>query len=269
MEYIYGEPPQSPPPRPDAVLADYDHDYYKICWKSNEAGVVVIPPGLIRKDDLAKLYPDVVDVWNPVKKEAAKIEKNFFQFCCEFYGRLPDGTKYMAKKKNDRGVDCNQSLRPGMRQHWGEVKKCATHPQTQHSTHVCKGCRVSHYEQVSATFDRGVLMAQGARVLVCRECIRKAKRKRGNHNCICDTLWMCFRCREAELKELAGARKEYVEGFCGKCRQTGNLVDKHEICLHCDGWRSYAGDHEDLCDTEEQEVEDGDEVVEDGEKQGG
>lgn len=273
MGYIYGEPPPSPPPRPDAVLADYDSYYYKICWKSNEAGVIVTPPGLVRKDDLAKLYPDIVDAWNSVKKEAQQIEKNFLTFCCEFYGRLPDGTKYVAKKKEvqerDRGVDCGQSLRLGMREHWGEVKKCATHPKIQSGARVCKGCRVSHYEQASATFDRGVIMAQGARVPVCRKCTYKADRRGGNSECVCDTRWTCFRCREAELGELAEARKKYVEGLCGKCQQTGELVDRVGVCLRCGGWRMYAAEHEGLWDDEDEVMGDGGELVEDGEEEAG
>lgn len=282
MEYIYGEPPPSSPPRPDAVLEDYDDYYYKICWQSNNAGVIVTPPGLVRKDQLAKLYPDVVNAWNAVQKEAEQIEKKFLTFCSEFYGCLPDGTRYVTKKKKemvedkDRGVDCGQSLRLRMCEHWGEVKDCATHPKIRSGARVCEGCRVSHYEQASAT-DRGVVVAQGARVPVCRKCIYKADRRGANGDCVCDTRWTCFRCREADLEELAEARKKYVEGLCGKCRQAGELVDRVGVCLRCGGWRIYAAEHEGLWDDENEDddededevMEDRGQVVEDGEEEAG
>lgn len=119
---------------------------------------------------------------------------------------------------------------------------------------VCKGCRVAHYAQEASIVDRPLIMARGARVLVCAECAniavygyRKTDCDDVDHKeCVCDTRWTCFRCREDELERLARARAKYVEGNCGRCENVGDMKRHVDFCLHCRGWRVYAASTDEM-----------------------
>jgi hypothetical protein len=161
--------PLSRPPSPDTILSEYPDSFYRICWKPNSAGIIVTSPALVQKHDLATSYPHIVQAWEAKqaaqKAEADRIEQNFVRFGRQFFNRDSDSKKIQQQ----RGVACDQSLQPGMRQHWGELRKCESHPPGRRSLHVCKGCRVSHYFQDSQICDRHI-MARGARVPVCKQC---------------------------------------------------------------------------------------------------
>ncbi|KAF2827618.1 hypothetical protein CC86DRAFT_321842, partial [Ophiobolus disseminans] len=228
---------------PHAILEDFSDDFYRICWKPAEEGIVPEQPQLIRKHKLAEDYPHVVAAWEAKQREEKedmrRTEGEFVAFAGRFFDRSQDER---LSAQVHRRVDCDQRLLPGMYQHWGEVRSCETHPPIRAKVRVCKGCRVSHYAQESREFDRQLIMARGARVPVCESCAAIAMEQHGMgyRGCVCDSRWTCFRCREAELAQLAKAREEHVEGRCGRCSKTGDLVQYVDFCLHCPEWRIYA-----------------------------
>jgi hypothetical protein len=227
-------------PIPDTIIEDYSQEYYRICWKPNNAGIVPMEPRLVSKQQLSQEYPQIIDAWEAKqgneKEQASRMEGKFVAFARRFLDCRPDGQS-MAQLQ--REVACDQSLLPGMHQHWGELHDCEFHPQGQSRVVVCKGCRVSHYAQESDTFDRQLIMARGARVAVCQGCASDAIQGVGYRGCVCDSRWTCFRCRESELRNLAKARKEHTEGRCGRCLEAGNLVQHVDFCLYCRQWRVY------------------------------
>jgi len=228
---------------PDAILEEYSNDFYRVCWKPTDAGVVPTEPRLISKQELAERFPHVVAAWEArqraEKEDATQKEGNFVAFAGQFLNRRQD-KRHAAPSQ--RQVDCDQSLLPGMGQHWGELRSCETHPLTRPDVHVCKGCRVAHYARESRTFNRQLIMARGARVAVCEECAATAVETHGigHRGCVCDSRWTCFRCREGELVDLAKAREKHTEGRCGGCSQASELVQHVDFCLHCRKWRVYA-----------------------------
>jgi hypothetical protein len=233
-------------PIPDAILADYSTDCYLICWKPNDAGVILSAPGLVKKEYLAKGYPHIVEAWE-VKQEdeenrARGMERSFTSFTQRFLDWNSDG--FVATQSHEGA--CDQSLLPGMIQHWGEVHECESHPPGQAHILVCKGCRVSHYAQECRTFDRTLIMARGARFPVCGGCADTTLEGAQFHNCVCDGHWTCYHCREADLDRLAKAREKHTKGRCGRCSEPGLLVQHVEFCVHCQGWRVYAASNEDL-----------------------
>jgi hypothetical protein len=223
---------------PATILQDFSDDYYRVSWQPDDGGVVHAGPRLVRKQELIDLYPHVVDAWKSRLREqnrdATQQHKKFTAVAREFLGRKH------GERPLIRGVDCDQSLLPGMGQHWGELRTCESHPTNRLETRVCKGCRVSHYAQESRAFDREVTMARGARVSVCSDCATKGVEAHAvGHRCVCDSKWTCFRCREGELEKLAGARKELVEGRCGVCKEAGDMLQHVDFCLYCRKWRVY------------------------------
>jgi hypothetical protein len=186
---------------PDAIIEDTSDDNYSVCWKSNEAGVISIGPLLVSKHELAQRYPQIVDRWEMKqrheKDQAGRTEEKFVAFASHFLDRQSDR---QFTTQPQRGVACDQNLLPGMAQHWGELRSCESHPRNQSVVDVCKGCRVSHYALKSETFDRQLLMARGARVAVCSDCASNVLYGDGYENCVCDTLWTCFRWREADIR---------------------------------------------------------------------
>lgn len=236
MPLLYPPAPLSP----NAIIEDYSDEFYHICWKPKHAGIVHTPPGLVRKQDLAKQYPHVVEAWSAAQREerdeASRVEGGFIAFGRQFYDHESDQP---YTEQAQRGVPCDQSIRSGMCQHWGELRKCESHPPGLPAVRICKGCRASHYAQDSHTFDRQLIMARGARVSACDDCAVTALDGAGYQQCTCDSLWTCFRCREAELSALAKARKKYAENTCGRCSKAGNLAQHVDFCMRCQGWRVY------------------------------
>jgi hypothetical protein len=244
------------PPIPRDILSEPTRNTYLVAWHSDPAGVVYRDPEPINKDVLAAEFPAIVSVWEAKqrheRREAKRIEQKFLAFATqEFYAETY--SEWSGEESEE--VDCDRNLRPGMGEHWGEVRKCATHPDYRLATWVCKGCRVAHYAQRSTKFDRPLLMTRGARVPACRNCADKAMEKYKKRDeegvkfkeCKCDVLWTCFRCREEELERLAEAREEYhKEECCGKC-EVGYGDARHvEFCLYCEGWRVYAASDEEV-----------------------
>lgn len=229
------------PPKPELILADHDNGTYLVSWESTSAGIIHRDPGLFTKDELLKKHPCIVKAWETMqraeKAEARQIEQTFANFIGRFLDTNDDNNCDAAPQ---RDVECQQTLRPGMRQHWGELRKCETHPCDRPSEFVCKGCRVAHYAQECHAFDRDVIMARGARVPVCKECETMATDFGQLRRCGCDTRWTCFQCRERVLKKLAKAREKYVERRCGYCARICGEGRSVEFCLHCAGWRVYA-----------------------------
>jgi hypothetical protein len=85
-------------------------------------------------------------------------------------------------------------------------------------------------------------MTRGARVPVCEVCAAKVVEEYGvgHRGCLCNTEWSCLRCCEDELLKLAKARRNrYVEGECGQCSRNEALARDVEVCLHCNGTRTY------------------------------
>jgi hypothetical protein len=231
-------------PIPDAVLMDHSTDYYLICWKPTNAGVIYRAPELVEKQTLAQKYPKIVEAWETKRQDqqnqARGVESNFMSFAKRFLDQDSEG----FVTAQSREIACDQSLRAGMIHHWGPIRKCEAHPPGQARVFVCKGCRVSHCAQESRMFDRSLIMTRGARVPVCRACANTASKDVELHGCVCDSRWTCYKCREAELGKLAKARKNHTKGQCGKCLAQGPLVQHADFCLYCQGWRVYAGSSE-------------------------
>jgi hypothetical protein len=162
-----------------------------------------VEPHLVNKQELAQRYPQIIDRWEATKRhekdEAGRTEAKFISFASQFLGRQ---SEEHFTKQPERGVACDQSLLPGMAQHWGQLRSCESHPRSQSSVAICKGCRISHYALKNGTFDRQLLMARGARVAVCEGCATNVLSCDGYETCVCDSRWTCFRCREAELEIL-------------------------------------------------------------------
>lgn len=235
------------PPVPEAIVADHSDETYLVCWKPAEGGVIHRNPGLVKKEDVRKGYPHILKAWeakqHDEEEQARQMEENFVKFAGRFLDS--DSDKDCAAPLK-RGVACEQSLRPGMSQHWGELRKCENHPPNRPDVLVCKGCRVSHYAQECRTFDRLLIMARGARVPVCEKCANIALAGVEPRDCVCDSRWTCFRCREVELEKLAKARENYIEGRCGECSEVCGLEQYVDFCLRCRGWRVYANTMERL-----------------------
>lgn len=252
------------PPIPREILSESTENTFLVAWHSDQAGIVYRDPEPINRDVLAAEIPALVSVWEAKqrheRREATRIEQKFLAFATqELYAETD--SEWSGEESEE--VDCDQSLRPGMEEHWGEVRKCATHPEYRPATYVCKGCRVAHYAQKSVTFDHTLIMARGARVPVCRTCADNAVEKYKKRDeedvkfkeCKCDALWTCTRCREEELEMLAVAREDYHEGYCAKCAVGYGGARHVDFCLNCEGWRVYAASGEEV-------------VGEDGEKDG-
>jgi hypothetical protein len=249
LDDVVPEYPIYEPPIPDAILNDHSTDYYLICWKPNDAGVIYRAPELVEKQTLAQKYPKIVAAWETKQRDqqngARGVERNFMSFAKRFLDQDSEG--FVAAQSHE--INCDQSLRAGMIHHWGPIRKCETHPPGQARVFICKGCRVSHYAQESSTFDRSLIMARGARVPVCKTCAdTTSEGLEEPHGCVCDSRWTCYKCREAELGKLAKARKHHMEGRCGKCFGRGPLVQHAGFCLYCQGWRVYAESSEGLGD---------------------
>ena len=242
MNFIHGS--RSPELVPSTIIEDVNADFWRVCWEPDHGGVITREPSLVRKPALAARYPHVVAAWEAnqrdEQKEAREIEQrsiNFARFLNSDDPRTP------APLRTDPGVACDQSLLPGMNQHWGELRLCESHSQNQPGFHVCKGCRVSHHMQEDRGFDRKVIMARGARVPVCGSCAAGAVEVHGvgHRGCVCDSQWSCCRCRESKLRELAKARRQcHRDGRCGRCAEEGDLVENVDICLYCRRLRVYA-----------------------------
>lgn len=258
------------PPIPREILSELFSGTYLIAWHSDQAGIVHCDPEPIDKNDLAAEFPDIVEIWKEKqydeRREARQIEQKFLAFATQnLYGET-DSEEEVSRGSEE--VDCDQSLRPGMGEHWGEVRKCETHPNYRPAEWVCKGCRVAHYAQRETAFDRSFIMALGARVPVCAGCADEAvemymkKEEEGAKfkECKCDALWTCFRCREEELERLTVAGEEHDDESCGRCGAGSGLTGHVDFCLHCQGWRVYAATTEEMELEEPEDVEGSDEA---------
>lgn len=256
------------PPIPCEILSEPSLDTYLVAWHSDQAGIVHCDPEPIDRNALAAEFPDIVAEWEAQKhnerREAREIEQKFLAFATQnLYGET-DSEEDMSRGSEE--VDCDQSLRPGIGEHWGEVRKCETHPRFRPAEWVCKGCRVTYYAHRETTFDRPFIMAFGARVPVCDECADEAvegyrnKEEEGSEfkECKCDALWTCFRCREEELERLTVAGEEYDDVSCGRCGSASGPMGHVDFCLQCRGWRVYAATTEEM-ELEESEVVEGNE----------
>jgi hypothetical protein len=227
-------------PIPEAIIADHSDGTYLVTWSPTPAGISHRSPSLVQKSDILKSFPHIIQAWKIsqriVKSEAHHTEQTFANFIASFLCKKDNNNCAAAPP---RGVACEQSLRPGMHLHWGELRKCETHPADRPPVLVCKGCRVAHYAQECRTFDRNLIMARGARVPVCEKCANMATGSGELRSCGCDSRWTCFRCREAELEKLAKARERYLEGRCGNCEGLCGDGRVAEVCLECRGWRIY------------------------------
>jgi hypothetical protein len=232
---------------PDKIIADVSDKYFRISWKSNSAGIVEFDPCLVEKKELAKRYPHAVETWKAKqrdeKEEASRIQGKFIDFGRRFFNEpnksFAETDKSVAEKAQQvqHGVACDQRLRPGTHQHWGEVRKCETHPPDQPAVSICKGCQMSHPTLESCFFDRPLIVKYGARVGVCKDCEKAALADAAGWICICDKLWTCFSCREAELRILSKARKRSLKYTCGKCLKMCMCGHEVYFCMHCEGWR--------------------------------
>ncbi|KAH7095348.1 hypothetical protein FB567DRAFT_27318 [Paraphoma chrysanthemicola] len=248
-------------PVPDVILAEPIPGLYRICWKPDKGGVIVVEPCLISakellmtQEDLVRKHPDLdldlVGDWERKQRIERKGAEKVADDSVEFWQRFMDNTTNFCDEvehDHEHNVEeeppevCGQRLFPGMSQHWGDLRKCERHPDYRPAMSVCKGCRVAHYTLESETFDRALIMAQGARVPVCRTCAARVLEAVPfqDSRCVCDSEWTCFRCREAELEKLAAARKGHVEGRCGLCRKGRDFVRHFDICLCCKRVRVY------------------------------
>ncbi|KAF1920439.1 hypothetical protein BDU57DRAFT_438165 [Ampelomyces quisqualis] len=226
---------------PQAIIADHSDGTYSVSWAPTSAGIIHRSPSLVKREDLLKSYPQIVQAWESnqrnEKEQAHQTEQTFANFIARF---LDTNDNNHCAAAPPRGVACDQSLLPGMHRHWGELRKCETHPPDRPPVLVCKGCRVTHYAQECRAFDRGLIMARGARVPVCEKCANMASAHAETRSCACGSRWTCFRCREVELEGLAKAREKYVEGRCGNCAEASGEERFVEFCLLCRGWRVYA-----------------------------
>ncbi|KAH7085698.1 hypothetical protein BKA63DRAFT_24041 [Paraphoma chrysanthemicola] len=253
-------------PVPDAILEEPKPGLYRICWKPDKGGVIVMEPCLISKaellmtqEDLVRKHPeadlDLVGDWERKQRIKTKGAQKVTQDFIDFGRRFMDSTTNFCDEydhdhdhNHDHNTEeeppevCGQRLLPGMSQHWGELRKCKRHPDYRPAMSVCQGCRVAHHALESETFNRELIMAQGARVPVCRACAAKVLEAVPfqKSRCLCDSDWNCFRCREAELEKLAAAREGHVEGTCGLCRKGRDFVRHFGLCLCCKQVRVYA-----------------------------
>lgn len=198
-------------------------------------------PQLISKTDMQMLYPRLVRRWEvqqeAQRREARRIEQKLTRFVRRSF---IDGQDLPAPESPNPGIACDQRLLPGMRRHWGELRKCVMHSLQEESFRICEGCRVNHQMQLTALDDRHLVATRGARVPVCSACAISAVQKNGlgHQGCVCDSQWNCCSCREAELAELLTARAtEYADdnakGRCKQCREGTSLVDNVDYCLRC------------------------------------
>lgn len=227
-------------PIPEAIISDHSANCWLVNWKTNDAGIQEWENCSVTKDAFNAGYPRIVDTWEEKQHEeegeARQVEGKFMIFARRFH----EHTSSMLDPPAQRGVACDQALLPGMGQHWGELRSCEKHPQEHGGVSVCKGCRVGHYLLESRTFDRGLIMARGARVLACEQCAAEAMEGYDERACECDSRWTCFRCREGELVKPAKARAEKnTEGRCGRCSEEGALLEHVEFCMYRRGWRFY------------------------------
>lgn len=231
-----------PDPIPQAIIEDVNAQYWRICWEPNAAGIILFAPSLVLKPSFSARFPNIVRVWEALKieerQEVHRIERNAAALARE----LNDYSSGRARA--ECAIVCDQTLLPGVRQHWGHVQQCETHPSNQGSFSVCKGCRVAHHMQASRDFDRPLVMARGARVAVCEKCAIEIIKAYGvgYRICECDTVWSCFRCREEKLETLAKARREADVG--DRCvfhrEEEACLVAYVDYCVYCRGARIYS-----------------------------
>jgi hypothetical protein len=231
-------------PVPEAILFETP-THYIVSFEPDVAGIntsIGTPNQRMGtpKAALAAAYPELVEAWetkNREKKyEAMKIKRNITGYAYYFQSEEKE------LRDKDPGVACDQSLLPGMRKHWGELRRCETHWRERLDFQVCKGCRVAHHTMPDREYDRSIVMTRGARVPICEDCAAKVVEEFGvgHRGCICDSKWTCARCREEELKKLGKARRyKHIEGRCGLCRGNGALAEDVEVCLHCSGTRTY------------------------------
>lgn len=212
-----------------------DTTHYLVSWRPNPAGIITDKPSLVEKGVLCARFPDIVEQWE--EKGRQKIEDGQkMKARAEGLARLMWGgeknSSAFGRSENSgvlderaAGVRCTQG--DSTTHHWGEVHPCDGHPIDQDEEDICKGCRVDHWSQI--TFN---LQGRGARVAVCAECARRVQNPGGDKprlaQCVCETKWKCWACRERELNELARARRMWEVrngGACGRCCGTGEMVD--------------------------------------------
>jgi hypothetical protein len=231
-------------PIPEAILGE-TATHYIITILPNIAGISTFVGSPFQrcatpKAALDAAYPDIVEAWHTKKRkeksDALKMKRSMTGYAYYFQSEEKE------LRDKDPGVACDQSLLPGMRKHWGELRSCETHWRERSDFQVCKGCRVAHHGQPDFGFDRGIIMTRGSRVPVCEPCAAKVVDEFGvgYRGCICDSKWTCLRCREDQLRKLAKARRNgHVEGRCGQCSENGALAKEVEVCLYCREARTY------------------------------
>ena len=230
------------PPRPDAIIQE-SATHYTVAHQTDHMGIL-FAPHTVAKEIFTAAYPETVAAWkanfDDETQEALQNERNLTSYATYFRSVCHPP----QLKRLDRGVACAQGLLPGMTRHWGLTRQCETHSRELGVFVVCKGCRVAHYTQCDGGFNRGLIMARGARVCVCEGCAEKVVGGfgAGYKGCVCDAKWTCCRCRENELARLARARKrlesEVVCEMCGE--KAGERAENVEFCLLCREVRVYS-----------------------------
>jgi hypothetical protein len=167
---------------PDAIIEDCG-DYWRVCYKPDQGGVIMVEPQLISKAALLQSHPHIVEMWeeqqNERRIEAQRSEQNFNRFVDWFTSETPDLT---APNPPNTGVACDQHLLSGMTIHWGELRECTSHQSEHGPFQVCKGCRVRHHQQILNSDNHKAVAMKGARVPVCVACATEALEEHGvNH----------------------------------------------------------------------------------------
>lgn len=228
---------------PDAIIEDCG-DYWRVCFKPDHGGIIMVDPQLINKAALFQSHPHIVEMWegqqNERRMEAQRIEDNINGFNTWYNSDAPDLT---APNPPNTVVACDQRLLPGMTLHSGELRECTSHQSEHGPFQVCQGCRVQHQQQTVDSDKHKAVATSGARVPVCVACATEALEQHGvNHRgCTCVGEWTCYDCREAKLAEFSRARRhKYAEGRCGICLHPADLVNTADVCLKCDKLSTYA-----------------------------
>lgn len=248
---IMAAPPPFPYPTrhvliPEAIIRELGANIYLVSWLPDSAGVIRDGPKTVFKDQLRARFPAVVEAWE-AKQAAQRAQAEQIEIRAERLARMlasPDSVfEIMPGKSLVPEFNCDQPLQEG--NHWGEVRMCDGHPMDQHGGRICKGCRVTHWQQI----DYG-LQGKGARMAVCSECVKRLRRSEEyfKKRCECEITWKCWECREWELKTLKRAKKDWEKsegieaGTCGSCGTKGELVDYVGFCVACQGFRVYLDD---------------------------
>ncbi|OSS46472.1 hypothetical protein B5807_08688 [Epicoccum nigrum] len=117
---------------PDAIIEECA-DYWRVCFKPDQGGVIMVEPQLISKAVLLQSHPHIVEMWEAQqderRAEAQRIKQNVNKFTRWFSDDASPGLS--APSPPNTAVACDQRLLPGIAQHWGELRECTSH-QSEH-----------------------------------------------------------------------------------------------------------------------------------------